>query len=157
MPKTTLLVAGVGLSPDDVAPLQMSGHAVEIVKELQYLESLVKAAGRMTGKVEYHIVQASKTFESLCNAVFMDHDLNLETKGLVYHSVVLSVLLYDAETWAPIQVLVKKLEWFHHCCIRHIMGVGKTVQWTKHITTAQLAECFHMRVFIGHLLGQCRL
>ena len=72
---------------------------------------------------------ASKVFESLCNVVFMDCDLNLETKRLVYHSVVLGVLLYGAETLAPPQVLFKKLEWFHRCCICCIMGVERTVQW----------------------------
>ena len=37
VPKTKLLVAGVGLSTDDVSPLQMNGGIVEVVKEFQYL------------------------------------------------------------------------------------------------------------------------
>ena len=37
------------------------------------------------------------------------------------------------------------------------MGIRRTVQWVKHITTAELAECFGMRGSIGHLLGQYRL
>ena len=82
VPKTKLLVAGVGLSPDDVSPLQMNGGIVEVVKEFQYLGSLVKAAGGMTGEVEHRIVRASRSFGSLCNAVFMDHHLTLETKTL---------------------------------------------------------------------------
>ena len=80
VPKTKLLVACVGLSPDDLAPLQMKGGTVEVVKEFQYLGSLVEAAGGMTGEVEHRIVRASRTFESLCNAVFMDCHLNLETR-----------------------------------------------------------------------------
>ena len=84
----------------------MNGGNVEVVKEFQYLGSLVEAAGEMTGEVEHCIVRASRTFGSLCNVVFMDHLLNLETKRLVYRSVVLDVLLYGAETWAPTQVLV---------------------------------------------------
>ena len=55
----------------------------------------------MTGEVEHRIVRASRTFRSLCHAMFMDRHLNLETKRLVYRSVVLGVLLYDAEIWAP--------------------------------------------------------
>ena len=69
-------------------------------------------------------------------------DLSLETKRQVYFSVVLGVLLHGAETWAPTQVLVRKLEWFHRRCVGCIMGVGRAVQWAQHITTAQLAECF---------------
>ena len=46
-----LLVAGVVLSPADMAPLQLGacGGAVEIVKELKYSGSLVEETGRMTG------------------------------------------------------------------------------------------------------------
>lgn len=33
VPKTKLLVAGVGLSPDHAVPLQMSGGTIEVVKE----------------------------------------------------------------------------------------------------------------------------
>ena len=87
----------------------------------------------------------------------MDRHLTLETKRLVYHSVMLGVLLYGAETGAPTQVLVKKLEWFHRHCIRCIMGIGRTVQWAKHITTVELAERFGMRESICDLLGQYRL
>ena len=109
IPKTKLLVAGVGLSPDDVAPLKINNGTVEVVKEFQYLWSLVEATSGMTGQVRHRIVQASRTFGSICNTVFMDGYLNLKTKRLVYHSVVLGVLLYGAETWTPTQVLVKKL------------------------------------------------
>ena len=51
------------------------------------------------------IAQASKIFGELCNSA---RDLSIETKRLVYQSVVLGILLYSAETWAPTQVLVKK-------------------------------------------------
>ena len=45
----------------------------------------MEAAGGMTDEVEHRIVWASRTFESLCNAVFMGHDLNLKTKRLLWH------------------------------------------------------------------------
>ena len=157
VPKSKLLVAGVELCPVDLAPLQLNGGAVEVVREFKYLGSLVEASGRMTGEIDQHIVQASKALGSLRSAVFLAHDLSLETKRLVYCSVVLGVLLYGAETWAPTQVLVRKFEWFHRHCVRRIMGVAKAVQWAQHITTAQLAERFGMNEFINHLLGQFRL
>ena len=77
------LVAGVELSPVDVAPLQLNGGAAETVREFKYLESLVKATGRMTGEIDQCIVQAFKAFGSLHSAVFMAHDFSLETKRLV--------------------------------------------------------------------------
>lgn len=88
MPKTKLLVARVKLSPIDVAILEM--YTVAVVKEFQYLWSVMEAAGGMN-----------------------DHHLNLETKRLVYHSVVLGVLLHGPETWAPKQVWLKNWRSFN--------------------------------------------
>ena len=55
---------------------------------------------------------------------------------------------WTVQNWSGFIVVVR---------ICRIMGIGRTVQWAKHFTTAQLAECFGMRESIGHLLGQCRL
>ena len=60
-----------------------------------YLESLVEATGRITGEIDQCIVQASKAFGSLRSAVFF----SLETKRLVYCSVVLEVLVYDGHLY----------------------------------------------------------
>jgi len=98
-----------------------------------HLGLLIEARGGMT--VDCQIAQASKAFGELCNSVFLACDLSLETKCLVYQSVVLGVFLYGAETWAPKQVIVKKFETFHRCCVRCIMGKGNVMQWDQHITT----------------------
>ena len=54
-----------------------------------------------------------KHLELLVVSVFTASDLTLETKRMVYRSVVLGVLLYGAETWAPTQELVSRLDRFH--------------------------------------------
>ena len=119
-----------------MAPLQLNGGAVAVVREFKYLGSLVEATGRIIREIDQRIVQASKAFCSLHSMVFLAHELSLATKRLVYCSVVLGVLLYGAEAWAPTQVLVRELEWVHHYCICGIMGVGRAMQWAKHITNA---------------------
>ena len=65
--------------------------------------------------------------------------------------------MYGVETWAPTQVLVRKLETFHRRCVRCITGIGRAVQWEKRITTTQLAERFGMRESISNLLTLARL
>ena len=75
--KTKLLVAGVELSPVDVAPLQLNGGAVEVVREFKYLGSLVEASGRMIGEIDQCIVRATKAFGSLCSAVFLDKEAGI--------------------------------------------------------------------------------
>ena len=66
----------------------------------------------MTREIDQRIVQAFKAFGSLHSAVFLAHDLSLETKRQVYCSVVLGVLLYGVETWELTRVLVRKLSDF---------------------------------------------
>ena len=59
------------------------------------------------------IAQVSRAFGSLCDSVFTASDLTMETKRMVYQSVVLRMLLYGGETWAPTLDLIGKLDWFH--------------------------------------------
>ena len=153
IPKTKLLVAGANLTTDDVAPLELGGGSVEVVKEFKYLGSLIEAHGGMTGEANRRIAQASRVFGELHSSVFLVHDLSLETKQLVYQSIVLDALLYGAETWPPTQVTVRKLETFHRRCVRCMMGIGRAVQWAQHITTIQLAEHFGVRESVGNLLS----
>ena len=66
VPKTKLLVAGLGLANDDLAPLELNGGVVEVVNQFKYLGSLVEACGGVVGEVGCRIVQASKAFGSIC-------------------------------------------------------------------------------------------
>ena len=101
VPKTKLLVAGIVLTNDDLAPLELDGGVVGVVEQFKYLGSLVEACDRIVGEVSCRIAQASRAFGSLCDSMFTASDLTMETKEMVYRSVVLGVLLYGAETWAP--------------------------------------------------------
>ena len=67
----------------------------------------MEATGRMAGEIDCRIVLVSKVFGSLHSAVFMAHDHSVETKRLVYCSVMLGVLFYGAEMWALTPVLVR--------------------------------------------------
>ena len=74
VPKTKLLVAGIGLTGDDVAPLELEGDVVEVVDRFKYLGSLVEERG---GKVGCRIAQASRVFGSLRDSVFTASNLTL--------------------------------------------------------------------------------
>ena len=93
VPKTKLLVAGIGLTDDDLAPLKLSGGVVEVVEYFKYLGSMVAACGGVVGEVGCRIAQASRVFGSLRSSVFAVTDLFLETKRMVYRSVVLVLKL----------------------------------------------------------------
>ena len=69
----------------------------------------------------------------------------------------MGVLLYIAETWAPTQDFVGKVDQFHCRCIRCILGISRIVQWKEYLTTAELAGRFGMAESIGDLLTQYQL
>jgi len=75
IPKTKLLVAGANLTIDDVAPLELGGGSVEVVKECKYLGSLIEVRGEMTVEVNRRIARASKVFGELRSSVFLTRDL----------------------------------------------------------------------------------
>ena len=66
----------------------------------------MEACDGVVGEVGCRIAQASRAFGNLHDSVFAASDLSLETKRMLYQSVVLGVLLYGAETWAPTHELV---------------------------------------------------
>ena len=53
-------------------------------------------------------------------------------KRRVYQACVLSVLLYGSESWVLLRKHSRKLDSFHHRCIRIILG---RQQWNQHITS----------------------
>ena len=93
---------------------------IEAVTEFSYLGSIVDSHGDILKDVESRITRASRAFGALRRPVFMDNDLYLKTKQLVYCSVVLEELLYGAETWAMKRDAARKIEVFHNRCNRTI-------------------------------------
>ena len=65
VPKTKLLVAGIGLNNDDLAPSELDGGTVGVVEQFKYLGSLVEASGGVAGEISCRIAQASGAFGNL--------------------------------------------------------------------------------------------
>ena len=61
----------------------------------------MEASGGVTGEISCRIAQASGAFGNLRDPVFTTSDWTMETKRMVYRSVVLEVLLYGAEPGPP--------------------------------------------------------
>ena len=99
-----MLVAGIELTNDDLAPLVLDRDVVEVFAQFKYLGFLVEACGGVV-QVSCRIAQAFRTFGSPHDSGFTASE-TMETKRMVYQSV---VLVYSTEAWAPTQDLVGKL------------------------------------------------
>ena len=104
----------------------------------------MSADGEVTAKVNCRIAKASKAFGCLRVPILFNRTLSINTKRAVYKAVVISILLYGAETWALKAPDVRRLTTFHNRCVRAILGMSKFQQWQNHITTQQLSGQFSL-------------
>ena len=76
---------------------------------------------------------------------------------LVYRAVVLTTLLYGAETWPVKAEHLRRLNSFHHACLRTILGISRCVQWEEPLSSATLGKLFGMDHDIAIVLQKYRL
>ena len=113
---------------------------MEHVEHFQYLVSLISENGQVDAEIDRRRAGASKAFGTLNRAVFRDRNLSMNTKRQVYQACVLSVLLYGSEYWTPLKRHLKRLNSFHHRCVRMALGISHRRQWEERITATNLRE-----------------
>ncbi len=104
-----------------------------------YLGSTIQSSGRAEVDVDRRLAQAFKAFRALRKAVFGNKDLTLKTKRAIYQACVLSVLLHGSECWTPVRRDLRRLNTFHRC-VRTVLGISRSQQWTQHITSRELRQ-----------------
>jgi len=121
-----MLLLPTDISSVDVSPLSVEDGLgeIEMVSEFTYLGSCLCDDGEVTNKVACGIARGSKAFGSLCEAIFMNRTFSVSTKRNVYKAVVLSILLYGAETWTIKTPDLCRLTTFHNRCVRSILGIS---------------------------------
>ena len=67
--------------------------------------------------------KAATVYQMWRQKVFRSRNLSRATKGQVFRSMVMSVLLYGAETWSVTQHDIRRLKTFQMRCLRDIVGV----------------------------------
>ena len=115
-----------------MVPLCIGGSVIDTVPSFRYLGSVAESCGGVVLDLDDKIARASRAFGALTKPVFRDSSLSLVTKQVVYQAVVLGVLLYAAGTWPAKQKDIRRLEGFHHHCLRSILGIGRMQQCLQH-------------------------
>ena len=157
LPKTKYMVTGRMVEEEDLAPMLLDGGEVKAVKEFPYLASVVDSSGRLDAEVNRRVAQAIKAFGALRKAVFLDKNQSMTTKRRIYNACVLSVLLYGAECWIPLRRHEKKVNTFHHRCIRTILGISNRQQWSKRITMTEVRRRWGDEETVGEKIQKRRM
>ncbi|VDL92296.1 unnamed protein product [Schistocephalus solidus] len=69
-------------------------------------------------EIAQRIFKTSQAFGRLKDSVWNRHGIHLNTKLKMYKDVVLTTLLYGAETWTVYSTQARKLIHFHLSCLR---------------------------------------
>ena len=109
-PKTKLQNIGSGPKPPDIS---VDGNTVvESVNSFVYFGNLQSSDGQCRPGLTRHIGLACAVMTSL-KRIWSDKRLTLDTKLRIYQTLVLSVLLYAADTWTLLSADVRTLDAFH--------------------------------------------
>ena len=125
IPKTKGLAMGA-VCESDGSPVDVGAGMVELVKNFTYLSSKICQV-TVRQLLKCTLARASKAFGALRVSIFNCY-LSINTKRSVYTAVVISILLYGAETWtlkAPAVRTGCMLTSFHHRCVRTILLVTR--------------------------------
>ena len=77
--------------------------------------------------------------------------------GHLTQAVVLGELLYATETWPAKQKDIRRLECFHHHCLRSILGISRVQQCVQHNSNEEVRKQFDMQTPLAVMITCRRL
>ena len=123
--------------------ITLKDETLEAVETFSYLRSEVGRTARVDGDVSARLKKAATAYQMRRRKVFRSRSVSRSTKVRVFRVMVMSVLLYGAETWAVTQQDLRRLHAFQMKCLRGIVGV---TLWYKRRNVDILAETGEMPV-----------
>ena len=112
----------------------------DAVDQFTYIGSVIPWDGLCAHDVQSRISKASRVFGCLQAHVFRNRPLFLRCRRDVYVALVLTTLLYGAETWTTKAPDLRRLNAFHHQCVRAIVDISRHQQWDDRVTSSTLAK-----------------
>eukprot|EP00117_Sycon_ciliatum_P040682 scpid34913/ scgid5748/ RNA-directed DNA polymerase from mobile element jockey; Reverse transcriptase len=138
-------------------PVSLGESTIEAVDSFTYLGSVIHRDGQSSHDVQSRLAKASRVFGSLRVPVFENRSLSLRCRRRVYIALVLTTLLYGAETWTPKAPDLRSLNTFHHQCVRIIVGVSRRDQWDNRVTSVTMARTLGIDCDVADIIREYRL
>ena len=107
---------------------------IPLVPEFCYLGTVI------CHSLKDRIKKAGSAYGALRNPIFNNHHITINSRARVYCAIVIPTLLYGSENWCITAEDERKIETFHHNCIRRITRITRLQQQTRHITISTLRD-----------------
>ena len=120
---------------NDPTQITIDGKEISHVTKFKYLGSTFTSKGDLETEINLRIAKASIAFSELKN-VWSKKSIQMDTKFKLYNAIVISTLLYGAETWALRATDEARLNAFGAKCIRRILGI----KWSDYIPNHELYQ-----------------
>ena len=134
--KTEALYQASSHAPSLGEPIKVDDAELTSVHDFTYLGSTISKDGRLDVELQKRMAKASSAFGRLQSRLWNNHHVSMRTKCNIYRAVVVSTLLYGAESWTLYRSQVKKLHAFMMRHLRKIMGI----KWQDKITNVAVLE-----------------
>ena len=107
---------------DKPPDISVNSNTVKSVDSFVYLGSLQSLEGQCRPDLTCRIGLTCSVMKSL-KRIWSNKCLTLHKKLCIYQTLVLSVLLYLADTWTLLSADVRTLDAFHQKCLRQLLGI----------------------------------
>lgn len=124
---------GRNLPPPSIS---INGETLKVVNSFKYLGGVLSEDCSADADVGSRIAKAAVAFGKLERKLWGSHDVSLNTKVVVYKAAVITVLLYNCETWTLYRKQLKQLDAFHMRCLRRIAGIS----WQQLVPNTEVLE-----------------
>ena len=116
--------------------ITVDGVKLNSVPEFTYLGSTVSNDGRIDVEIQKRMAKASAAFGRLRQRLWNNHHVCTRVKGKIYRAIVISTLLYGAESWTVYRQQAKKL---HAFMMRHLRSILKITLMDK-VTNEEILD-----------------
>ncbi len=114
--------------------IYINNEELASVEKFKYLGTTVMNNNKMDDEINTRMSNASISFGRLKTKVWYNKDLTFKTKCSVYRAIVLSSLLYGAETWPVYKLTAHK---FNTYMMRHLRQI-LNVKWWDFISNEKI-------------------
>ena len=99
------------------------------MKEFTYLVSIIARDGHIEAELQKRMSKASMSFGRLRERLWNNHNVSIRVKGKIFRAIILSTLLYGAETWTV----------YRRHVMRHLRSIMK-IRWQDKVTNIKVLK-----------------